>query len=204
MNKLLTILEDKGFIPNRERLRKEYSLAEFTEGKSGNIFLSALVVLMLSLALQMTVLETQSSEIKEFERLLEELKDDIEDSEERDTDKKILTDTLSALENFKNALPGSEEITPIINDIYNIAKDNRLKILRANYSTDIKKGSFINRHSMSFPIEGSYKSIKKFIYDIESLKHHLVINRITLKSGFGGKSNIGIDIGISVYLKADL
>ncbi len=203
MSKLVEKLEGLNLLPPMERIRKEYRALDFIGGKTGNIFFVSIVILSISLALQLTIIKSRGGEISEYDRLLEELKDDAEISEGRVSDKKILTDTLSALEDFKSALPGNEEITPIINDIHNIAKENRLKILNTTYSTEIKKQSIINRHSMSFPIEGSYKSIKKFIYDIESLKHHLVIDKISLRAGSGKKSTISINVGISVYLKAE-
>lgn len=203
MIKLISVLESIGLMPKMERLRKEYRVFDFLGGVTGNIFLIAVVISFVALALELTIIKSQGREISEYGRLLKELQGDVEGSAGKDSDKKILTDTVSALDNFKNALPGSEEITPIITDIHQVAKDNRLKILDTSFNTGIKKVSIINRHSMSFPIEGSYKSIKKFIYDIESLKHHLVIDKISLRSSSKLKSIISINVEISVYLKAD-
>ena len=201
ISKLLSILESKKLMPERERLRKEYKAKDFTGGKTGTLFFASIAFVLLAIAVHLTVIQAQDYEIKDYERLLEELKVDIEKGNEKESDHKRLTSTVDSLISFKEALPGREAVTPIINDIHNAAKDNGLSIESVKYGGSAPKESIIGTHTMSFPLEGGYKAIKKFLYDIESLKHHLVIDKFSVTSTTKGR--IAINLTIAIYIKGE-
>lgn len=103
------------------------------------------------------------------------------------------------VETFKKRLPGEKKLTRIIGDILSAAKKNGLVILTGDYGAETSRETEISKYTITFPVEGRYPQIKKFIYDVETLRYSLAIEDIALTSSKALDGNIGLKIRVSVY-----
>lgn len=106
---------------------------------------------------------------------------------------------MSGVESFKKELPDRHKLTKIAEKIYNTAQKNGLKIAAGDYRPDIVKETDISRYTISFPVEGHYTQIKRFIYDIETLSYPIVIEELILTKNKTDEGIIGLNIKISTY-----
>lgn len=103
------------------------------------------------------------------------------------------------VEGFKKKLVDSKGLTLVLNDVFKAARRNGLTITSADYNPVTIKATDISRYFFSFPVEGRYRQVKKFIYDIENSKHMLVVESITMSSSKKARGRIGVDIELSAY-----
>lgn len=99
---------------------------------------------------------------------------------------------------FKKDLPKEEGLTLVISAILKTARSNGLKITSGDYTHEIVKETEISRYTMDFPVEGGYHQIKRFIYDLETLKHPVSIDEISLSSA-KEEGLIGLRLRVSIY-----
>lgn len=105
----------------------------------------------------------------------------------------------SGVDAFKKGLPDEKRLTPVLEEVFLTAKKNGLKIPAGDYSPETLKDADISRYMISFPVEGRYSQIKKFIYDLENMKHQLAIEEISMASSKETDGTIGLKIKISAY-----
>ncbi|HBG46362.1 MAG TPA: hypothetical protein DDW94_05160 [Deltaproteobacteria bacterium] len=103
-------------------------------------------------------------------------------------------------ESFINGLPESKDLTRILDETFQSARQHDLVVHSADYSPESRDGSF-SRYSFAFPVEGSYKDIKKFLYDIETSRRPIAIDEVNLASGKAGDSRIVLKLRMSVYYR---
>lgn len=99
---------------------------------------------------------------------------------------------------FKKDLPKEEDLTLVVGAILKTARSNGLKITSGDYAPEIVKETEISRYTMDFPVEGGYHQIKRFIYDLETLKHPVSIDEISLSSA-KKEGLIGLRLRVSIY-----
>lgn len=103
------------------------------------------------------------------------------------------------LASFLDLLPHQNEITHIISEIHKMAEKEKLSIKSAKYSSPKDYGTKLVRYSISFPLVGSYRQIRKFIYHLEKMPYLMSIDELNLASDnrFGG---VSLSLQLSVYL----
>ncbi len=99
---------------------------------------------------------------------------------------------------FKKDLPREEGLTLVIGEIFKTARSNGLRITSGDYTPEIVKETEISRYSMDFPVEGGYHQIKRFIYDLETLKHPVSIDEVSLSTA-KEDGLIGLRLRVSIY-----
>ena len=104
------------------------------------------------------------------------------------------------METFIAMLPGQGQLTRVITDIHRVARRNGLNVPSSDYGQKTVREAGISRYTISFPVEGTYKKIKKFIYDMEVLEHVLAVEAIAFSSSKGGGA-IGLNLTISTYFR---
>lgn len=102
------------------------------------------------------------------------------------------------LATFKKDLPKEEGLTLVVGAILKTARSNGLKIRSGDYTHEIVKETDISRYTMDFPVEGRYHQIKRFIYDLETLKHTVSIDEVSLSSA-KEEGLIGLRLRVSIY-----
>lgn len=112
----------------------------------------------------------------------------------------VIKKAVAGVDKFNRMLPGQGGLTKVINDIFRVADSNGLTIPTGDYSPKTVREAGISKYTISFPVEGTYKKIKRFIYDMEVLGHILAVEEIAFSSSKGG-GKIGLNIRISTYFR---
>ncbi len=99
----------------------------------------------------------------------------------------------------KERLISGSDLTEVLDEVFKAARKNGLKIRSADYNPITIKDTDISRYVFSFPVQGRYGQIKKFIYEIENSKHMLTVESITMHSSKKAVGRLGVDIVLSVY-----
>lgn len=104
------------------------------------------------------------------------------------------------IETFEKHLPQGKGLTKVIADVFGAARKNGLDIPSGDYSPETVKEADFSRYTIFFPVEGRYPQIKKFIYDLETLKHPISIEEIVFSKKKGGRA-IELKIRLSAYFR---
>ncbi len=102
---------------------------------------------------------------------------------------------------FKDLLPQRGEYIDVIKKVYRLAKEDGMK--SSSFGTeekDVQQAGDLVQLSFSLPIKGSYKDVRKFIYDVETSRLFLNIDHLALNSG--GSDDITVTIGLSTYVRS--
>ncbi len=142
-----------------------------------------------NLAFYLISVRSQSVEIDSLEKTVSALKKELgPDARE----------TRSMLEAFKKSLPTEKGLTLVLGEVFKTARANGLKIPSGDYTPEIMKETEISRYIVDFPVEGRYHQIKRFIYDLERLKHPVSIDELSLSSA-REEGLTGLRLRISIY-----
>ncbi|MBI5190393.1 MAG: type 4a pilus biogenesis protein PilO [Nitrospirae bacterium] len=105
------------------------------------------------------------------------------------------------VERFKQVLPRRSEFTQVIDQVYHLAKDNRMS--GASFGADtrgLKQEGDLAQLSFSMPIRGKYSDVRRFIYDVETSDLFLNIHSLGL-SKVEEPDQISLTIGLSTYVR---
>jgi Tfp pilus assembly protein PilO len=108
---------------------------------------------------------------------------------------------IKQLDQFKAMLPEKGEYIRIIEKVYRLAKEDGMK--SASFGTaakEVKAGDLI-QVDFSMPIAGSYRDVRKFIYDIETSQLFLNIDNLALSSG-GAEGEVTLTIALTTYMRS--
>jgi Tfp pilus assembly protein PilO len=102
---------------------------------------------------------------------------------------------------FKGLLPRRAEYIDVIKKVYRMAKEDGMK--SSSFGTDKKEveqeGDLVQLN-FALPIKGSYRNVRKFIYDVETSPLFLNIDHLALNAEAGG--DINVTIGLSTYVRS--
>lgn len=165
---------------------------------SKGLFVTGAGIVLIAIALNaffsLTVLKKQGAEIAQSELSAHESRQGQDRGRGFDYAR-----TKEDVEKFKKRLPGEKKLTRVIGDILSAAKKNGLVILTGDYGAETSREIDISKYTITFPVEGRYPQIKKFIYDVEALRYSLAIEDLTLTSSKALDGSIGLKIRVSVY-----
>ncbi|MEW6089105.1 MAG: type 4a pilus biogenesis protein PilO [bacterium] len=130
-----------------------------------------------------------------------ELRDNLFGARKRIKNEKYFKDnfskTESDLQKFDLILPRYEEITRLIRELPNIAEKTGVKVSGVKYQ--LIKDEGYNRLSFSLPVEGSYSEIRRFIYEIETMRKVIWIERLAIKTSYSMREELSIQLTMSTY-----
>lgn len=101
---------------------------------------------------------------------------------------------------FIEKLPQQSELTNLIQSIHKMAREEGLIIKSATYSPSKGKEDNILSNTISFPLTGTYKQIRKFIYNLERMDYPISIDDLSIASSWG--RNVSLSVKLSCYFQA--
>jgi Tfp pilus assembly protein PilO len=103
---------------------------------------------------------------------------------------------------FKQKLPKRTDYIDILNKLYRLAKsDGMMTSSLSTVTRQAGKEGDILLISFSIPVSGDYRSVRKYIYDIETSPLFLTIDSLSL-SADQATGSISLSIGISTYARS--
>jgi len=101
----------------------------------------------------------------------------------------------------KRLLTEKKGLTTVINEVFRAAARNGLDIQSSEYASGGEGDTGLSHYSISFPVEGRYGKIRKFIHDLETLDRQLVIDEITFSRSKASRGTIELTMRLSVYFR---
>ena len=102
------------------------------------------------------------------------------------------------IKDFKNSLPEEKEIVNLISQITKLGND--LNLSGIHYNPLVTKNGY-KYLVLTFGVEGDYKRIRQFIYNIETLRKLIYIDSLSLRKSSVGNDNLAIELQVSTYFK---
>jgi len=105
------------------------------------------------------------------------------------------------IKEFREELPDGDELASILNEVFDSAGRNGIRIPSGSYNPAPSKDGRASRYVFTLPVEGRYADLKRFLYELESSARPLMVEDITLTGSRAGESGIGLGIRMSVYYR---
>ncbi len=105
------------------------------------------------------------------------------------------------LESFKKMLPAKSDYTVIIKDIFKMAREDGVDSNSISVEKRQVAHGDIDQIVFSMPVSGSYRDVRKLIYDMENSSLFFTIDQL----GFNGSSKTGdisVTLGLSTYVRS--
>ncbi|MFQ5455515.1 MAG: GspMb/PilO family protein [Nitrospirota bacterium] len=99
---------------------------------------------------------------------------------------------------FREDIVGKREFVKIVEKLSYIAKNSNIVIPSIEYHTEEGEGG-IKKVLFSFSLDGRYRDIRRFIYNIEKEKDFIIIEDLILTKSRQMNSNIHLEINIGGY-----
>lgn len=92
-------------------------------------------------------------------------------------------ETKDKIGEYEKKLRSRDDFTKIINYVFEKSFTGRLEVKTINYSFEDKKDLNLTKLTLNLSVEGNYESIKRFLYELESGSHMIIIDSLKLQKG---------------------
>lgn len=82
---------------------------------------------------------------------------------------------------YEKRLRNKEDFTKVINYVFEKSFAGKLEIKTINYVFEEKKELNLTKLTLNITLEGKYEGIKRFIYELESGSHFIIIDSVKLQ-----------------------
>jgi hypothetical protein len=91
------------------------------------------------------------------------------------------------------------QFAPIRQELETLFRKSRVENTSLNYHWNFRKEEEVQQCTFSFPLKGSYESLRKFLESIEKSEFMLIIDRINLAESTETGKELNLQISISTY-----
>ncbi len=84
---------------------------------------------------------------------------------------------------YEKRLRAKEDFTKIINYIFEKSFMGNVDIKTISYNFEERKELNVTKLALNITVEGKYESIKKFLYELESGSHFIIIDSLKIQKG---------------------
>lgn len=102
---------------------------------------------------------------------------------------------------FVNVAPSQNELPALLRQVFDVARKNNLKVPEGDYAAEPARDGRLSKYTFTLPVEGTYREIKRFIYDLESSDLPIAIDELTLTRGKEGAVKLSLNIRLSVLYR---
>ncbi len=95
-------------------------------------------------------------------------------------------------------LPTQKDMPLLVKDLVQTARGFNLRVGSVNYEIPRSGGEGITMLSFSFPVEGGYADLKRFIYEVETSRRLAGIEALEMKAGRGV---VALDLKLITYVR---
>jgi Tfp pilus assembly protein PilO len=152
------------------------------------------------LALVLLVLPARSQRSREENQLLDLQRRIRTLQREAQTGESMLT-AFREVEEFGQGYPPQTELVPLIGRLIKLAGSLALEIPGVDYRPAAVKEVGLIKVTVSMGVEGNYGKIRRFLYDLESMRRQLVIESLSLADP-RGISNLQVRLQLSLYFQS--
>lgn len=104
------------------------------------------------------------------------------------------------MEEFSRGFPPREEAVELKAELTRLARKLSLDVPAVSYvPTELKEAGLI-KVTLTLGVEGPYPNIRRYLYDLEGMRRHLVIERVALRDP-RGTADLQLQLQLGLYLR---
>ncbi|HYL81060.1 MAG TPA: type 4a pilus biogenesis protein PilO [Candidatus Acidoferrum sp.] len=153
-----------------------------------------------ALALVLLVLPARSQKSREENQLLD-LQRRIRTLQREAQTGESVQSAFREVEEFGQGYTPQTDLVPLIGRLTKLASSLALDVPSVDYRPSAVKEVGLTKVTVSMGVEGSYGKIRRFLYDLESMRRQLVIESLSLADP-KGISNLQVRLQLSLYFRS--
>jgi Tfp pilus assembly protein PilO len=158
-------------------------------------WLFCVLVLVCNLIVHMTVIQRQRNEISRQDIQYQELRSHWKHSPDKQDASHVYEEGLTALETFRESLPGMSNLSDKARELRSFLHKNRITSGKILFAPDRKEGLSLWKYSSTLSVYGTYEDIKGLLSDIQGSPSLFCIEHLSLaKETKQGQVNMGLRI----------
>jgi hypothetical protein len=112
----------------------------------------------------------------------------------------VLLTALREVEQFTQGYPSRAELLGLIDRLTRLARSLAVTVPAVDYRPSEVKETGLTKVTVAMVAEGTYGKIRRYLYELEGMRRHLVIERVSLRDPKGG-SELQVQLQLAVYLR---
>lgn len=112
----------------------------------------------------------------------------------------VLLTALREVEQFTQGYPSRAELLGLIDRLTRLARSLAVTVPTVDYRPSEVKETGLTKVTVAMVAEGTYGKIRRYLYELEGMRRHLVIERVSLRDPKGG-SELQVQLQLAVYLR---
>jgi Tfp pilus assembly protein PilO len=104
------------------------------------------------------------------------------------------------VEEFAQGFPPRADLVGLIGGLTKLGRSVAVNIPTVDYTPSEVKEVGLTKVTISMAVEGTYGKIRRYLYELEAMRRHLVIERMTLTDP-RGTSELQVRLQLSVYVR---
>ncbi|TYO98738.1 type IV pilus assembly protein PilO [Geothermobacter ehrlichii] len=105
------------------------------------------------------------------------------------------------LEQFLARVPGQDELSALVGDLFAMARKAGLDIKAVDYRPKPLPEQGLIEYALSFSVAGEYGQVKRFIYLIEKSERLVVVDQLNLDRGRKDEGTVRLSIRMTTYFR---
>jgi Tfp pilus assembly protein PilO len=110
--------------------------------------------------------------------------------------------TQEKLAAFYESFPQERAIAELLNKIHSAAAAANVTLSKGEYRMVLAPSEKLGRYQMSFPLQGSYRDIQRFLADVTESMPAAAIDEVSFRRKDATSSQVDCAVRFSLYLKA--
>jgi Tfp pilus assembly protein PilO len=112
----------------------------------------------------------------------------------------VLLTALREVEEFAQGYPRRAELLGLIDRLTRLARSLAVTVPAVDYQPSEVKEAGLTKVTVALLAEGTYGKIRRYLYELEGMRRHLVIERVSLRDP-KGTSELQVQLQLAVYLR---
>ena len=172
----------------------------FLDPRARWLWLLALVLLVANgLALVFLVLPARDQRLQQEQQLLD-LQRRIRGLQREGESSEVVLAAFREIEEFIQGFPPRANLVGLIGRLTKLGRSVAVTIPTVDYNPSEIKDAGLTKVTISMAVEGTYGKIRRYLYELEAMRPHLVIERVTLTDP-KGTSELQVQLQLSVYVR---
>jgi hypothetical protein len=105
------------------------------------------------------------------------------------------------VEEFARGFPPREEAVDLKARLSALARSLAVDVPSVNYTPTEMKEAGLVKLTLAMNVEGSYPKVRRYLYELEGMRRHLVIERLALRDP-QGTADLQLQLQLAVYLRS--
>jgi len=179
-----------------KRLPLEQLQGQLRDSRNKRLRSAALIMVVLAavnIAVYGMAVSPAAARLEERERALRDVK-------KRHADAVLYQKQKASFAGIKAGIPTQKDMPLLVKDFAQTARGLHLAVSSLNYDIPKREGGGLTMLAFSFPAEGGYSDIKRFIYELETTDRLVGIQDLKLE---GDKGRVKLQMKLVTYIRGE-